>query len=427
MKEAARLQSVLEILTLQSTEKKPLDQICHSYFKTRRYIGSKDRQAIASYVYGIMRHRASCDWLALERGCSPLLAAPSEAARIRLLAYLWIFEKVSRDQMGILFSGEKYAPLKISGREKDLFEKRSQQSPPPPWVEGEFSEWLFPFLKRRFGENLKEEVQAFLRQAPLDLRVNTLKVTREEVFESFKNTKLKVSLTPLSPWGLRCEERETLSQTNAFKEGLFEIQDEGSQLLVKMMEVKPGQTVLDLCAGAGGKTLALAALLQNKGRIVATDIASWRLKRTKTRLKRAGVCNVELREISGFQDKWLKRQTERFDWVLIDAPCSGTGTWRRNPDKKWTLTHQDIVELTALQKQLLEGAASLVKPGGFLVYATCSVLCEENEDIVKFFLKTHPVFSLVPCGLEGQDFLSLSPLKNHTDGFFGAKFEKKKR
>ncbi len=424
MKESARLESVLEILTLHGAEKKPLDQVCHGYFKSRRYIGAKDRHAISAYVYGVMRHRASCDWWALERGLSPLLTIGIEAERIRLLAYLWLFKKVARDKIGILFSGEKYAPKRVSNKEQAIFERLPELKALPPWVEGEFPEWLYPYLKRRFGDKLKEEMQAFLEQASLDLRVNTLKATRKEAHENLTNTGLSVAYSPLSPWGLRIHGRENITQTKAFQEGLLEIQDEGSQLIVKIVDIKPGQVVLDLCAGAGGKTLGLAALLQNKGRIIATDTAGWRLKRAKERLKRAGAFNVELREISGLQDKWLKRQKDRFDRVLVDAPCSGTGTWRRNPDQKWAITHKDIIELSDLQKSMLETAASLVKPGGYLIYATCSLLCEENEDVAMPFLENNPGFTLVPCGLEGAPFLFLSPLQNGTDGFFGAKFKK---
>lgn len=422
MKEAAHLSSTLELLALQETEKKPLDQLCYSYFKSRRYIGSKDRQAISSYVYGLMRHRASCDWWALERGLSPLLMGPLDAARIRLLAYLWLFEKTPRDKVGILFSGEKYAPPRLSDKERSIFEDLPKLDSLPPWVEGEFPEWLYPSLKKRFGERLDPEMKAFLRQAPLDLRVNTLKTTREEALKSLKSECILAEPTPLSPWGLRCKSRENVTQIQVFRKGLVEVQDEGSQLIVHLMDVKPGQTVLDLCAGAGGKTLALAACLQNKGRVIATDTAEWRLKRTKERLKRAGVSNVELRNLTGFQDKWLKRQKDRFDAILVDAPCSGTGTWRRNPDKKWTLTPQDLRELISLQKGLLETAAPLVKPSGTLVYATCSLLREENEDVVEDFLKTHPTFTSALYGLEGKPFLSLSPLQNGTDGFFAAKF-----
>lgn len=424
MKDAARLQSVIEILTLERSEKKPLDQLCHRYFKTHRFIGSKDRQAISALVYNIIRRRASCDWCALQRGVSPLLMTPFEAARIRLISYLWVFDKMPRETFGTLFSGDKYAPGKLSDQERSLFETLPKLKSLPPWVEGEFPEWLFPLLKRHFGNKLKEEIQAFLDMAPLDLRTNLLKATREEALKALKNTGLKVEKTSLSPWGLRLLGRENITQTQAFQKGLVEVQDEGSQLVAELIAPKPGETLLDLCAGAGGKTLALAALLDNKGRVVATDTAAWRLKRTKERLKRAGVFNVELREISGMTDKWLKRQKERFDHVLVDAPCSGSGTWRRNPDQKWTLTEKDLSELTALQQTLLAGAAPLVKSGGSLIYATCSLFCEENEDVVQTFLKSHPTFKIVPCGFKGEKFLSLSPLQHGTDGFFAAKFIK---
>lgn len=422
MKEGARLQSTLEILSIHGESQKPLDHIAHGYFKARRYIGSKDRQAISAFVYGVMRHRASCDWWALERGLSPLLMGPMETARIRLLAYLWVFENVKRETFGILFSGERYSPQRLSDKEEAIFIKLPTLAQKSPWVEGEFPEWLYPFLRRRFGDALKAEMEAFLEQAPLDLRVNTLKATREEALARLNQTGLRVTPTSLSPWGVRCEERENITQTKAFQEGLVDVQDEGSQLVVQLMGAMPGQSILDLCAGAGGKTLGLAACLENKGRIVATDTAGWRLKRTKERLKRAGAFNVELRELSGLQDKWVKRQKERFDHVLVDAPCSGSGTWRRNPDQKWNITLKDIQELTALQISLLDLAAPVVKKGGTLIYATCSLLCEENEDVAACFLKTHPEFTLIPCGLKSEDFLSLSPFQNGTDGFFAAKF-----
>lgn len=356
MKDAARLQSCLEILTLQRDNKNPLDQICHTYYKTRRYIGSKDRQEISALVYGVMRHRGTCDWWALKRGLSPLLMGAYEGARIRLLAYLWLFKSLSRDKFGILFSGEKYAPARLTEREKVIFSDRSDSQSRPPWVEGEFPEWLFPFLKRRFGEALPQEMAAFITQAPLDLRVNTLKAHRDQAKADLEKAGFFFKETPFSSWGLRREKRENMTQTQAFQKGLVEIQDEGSQLVVHLMGVNPGDSVLDLCAGAGGKTLAIAACLENKGRVVATDTALWRLKRAKERLKRAGVFNVDLREISGPSDKWLKRQKGRFDHVLVDAPCSGSGTWRRNPDQKWNVTEKDLEELSSLQKILVDTA-----------------------------------------------------------------------
>ncbi len=424
MKDSARLQSVLDLLIQQETEKKPLDQVCHTYFKSRRYIGSKDRIAISTIIYGIMRHRASCDWWALERGLSPLLMKTQDAARIRLLAYLWVIDHLSREKFGILFSGEKYAPAKLSTKETSLFTELPNLSRLPFWIQYEYPEWIHPFLLRRFGDNLGHEMSRFLEQAPLDLRVNTLKTTREKALSDLKSEGLSFEPTAHSTLGLRHHKREPIAQNQIFQKGHVEVQDEGSQLIVQLMDLKPGQAVLDLCAGAGGKTLAIAAHLENKGRIVATDTAAWRLKRMKERLKRAGVYNAETREITGIQDKWLKRQQNRFDRVLVDAPCSGTGTWRRNPDQKWNLKPQDIQELSQLQKELLAGAAACLKPGGILVYATCSLLMEENEDVAHNFLETHAEFAIVPCGIDHQDFLSLSPHRTETDGFFAAKFQK---
>lgn len=424
MRDGPRLQSVIEILTIHGEEKKPLDQICHTYFKSRRYIGSKDRHDIAGRVYGVTRHRGRCDWWAMESGVSPLLKSPYDAARIRVLSYLWLFEKVARDKIGILFSGEKYSPPRLSDDERLLFEKVPHTEFHLPWVEGDFPEWVFPFLKRRFGEELIPEMKALLLQAPVDLRVNILKATPQEARESLKVEGIETTPTPYSPWGLRKEDRVNISETQVYKNGLVEIQDEGSQIISEKVGVKPGDAVLDLCAGAGGKTLALAALMQNKGRIVATDTAAWRLQRAKERAKRAGAFNIEFRPLSNLQDKWLQRQTERFNHVLIDAPCSGSGTWRRNPDKKWTLTPQDIEELQALQLTLLKASAHLVKIEGRLVYATCSLFCEENEDVVQKFLSSFPNFKIVSSGLEGEKFLNLTPLRHHTDGFFAAILER---
>lgn len=424
MKDSARLQSAIEVLKTHEEQQKPLDQICHTYFKERRYIGSKDRQAISQYVYGVMRRRASCDWWALERGSSPLIMSPLEASRIRILAYLWLHEKMPREKFGILFSGEKYAPPMLNDNEKRLFVELPNFGKLDPWVQFEFPEWLYPYLNRRFGSQLPEEMEALLGQATLDLRVNTLSSTRDAALQELQKEGVQANITLLSPWCLRCEARVPIAQTQPFKEGWIEVQDEGSQLIVQLMDLKPGQAVLDLCAGAGGKTLAIAAQLENRGRIVATDTADWRLKRMKERLKRADVHNVESRPIAGIQDKWLKRQHNRFDRVLIDAPCSGTGTWRRNPDQKWNLKPVDLKELPILQLQLLEGGAKLVKPGGYLIYATCSLLCEENEDVINQFLIANPNFTVIPCGLEQEDFLSLSPYRNQTDGFFAGKLRR---
>jgi 16S rRNA (cytosine967-C5)-methyltransferase len=225
-----------------------------------------------------------------------------------------------------------------------------------------------------------------------------------------------------------------LTAQTAFREGLVEVQDEGSQLLALLTDARPGQAVVDFCAGAGGKTLALAAAMENKGRLVACDVNQRRAERAMLRLRRAGVHNVTRRLLEGESDKWVKRHGGTFDRVLVDAPCSGSGTWRRNPDAKWRLTPAGLDELVSLQGRILDSAARLVRPGGRLVYATCSVLADEDEARVEAFLASHPNFRLIPlpevwsaavggaCPVEGP-MLRLTPARTNTDGFFAAVME----
>jgi 16S rRNA (cytosine967-C5)-methyltransferase len=253
--------------------------------------------------------------------------------------------------------------------------------------------------------------------------------------------------TPWSPLGLRVTKRVPLATTAAFKAGLVEVQDEGSQLAALLADARPGMRVVDFCAGAGGKTLALAGQMQNRGKLVACDTAAWRLERAGQRLRRAGISNVERRPLSTERDPWVKRHAPKgkeggFDRVFVDAPCLGVGSWRRNPDGKWRMSPGDLAELVLRQRDILASAARLVKPGGRLVYATCSLLREENEDQVEGFLAGNPDFALVPAaraweetiggptpvsdGPAGEDYLRLTPARHGTDGFFLALFERHK-
>jgi 16S rRNA (cytosine967-C5)-methyltransferase len=268
------------------------------------------------------------------------------------------------------------------------------------------------------------------QEAALDLRVNTLKATRDEVLASLKGEGLDASPTLLSPLGVRLPARIALGAHEGFKSGLFEVQDEASQVCAWLVDAQPGETVIDLCAGAGGKTLALAASMKNKGRLVACDVSVGRLERSKLRLRRAGVHNATLRIIEE-SDKWLKRQAGTFDRVLVDAPCSGTGAWRRNPDARWHLSPENLKNLTKTQDGLLDRGARLVKPGGQLIYATCSLLSEENTARIDAFLARNDTFHIrpvhgvwqlvfdVPCPSDGP-FLTLTPARHGTDGFFVA-------
>ncbi len=256
--------------------------------------------------------------------------------------------------------------------------------------------------------------------APLDLRVNIIKATRDDMLAALQKFGLQAELCTLSPWGIRIYDRPSLADIKMLKDGLIDIQDEGSQLIAKIVDAQPGERVVDFCAGAGGKTLAIAAMMQNKGRVIACDIMEKRLMKSSERFRRAGLHNIELRVLTGTRDPWVKKHKASFDRVLVDAPCSGTGTWRRNPDARWRNLGPPLADLLKTQAEILDSAARLVKPGGRLIYATCSLLPAENEEQVEAFLAAHPEFSLFPCGLGDTAYLSLTPAQHGTDGFFGA-------
>ena len=249
----------------------------------------------------------------------------------------------------------------------------------PRAVANDLPDWLEPYLERVFGKSLEREMAALNAPAPIDLRVNLLKTDRETARRALAAEGVRAEPTPWSPLGLRLSERMPLSGLTAFKDGLVEVQDEGSQLAALLADARPGMRVVDFCAGAGGKTLALAAGMDNRGQLVACDVSARRLERAAQRLRRAGVSNVERRALASERDKWVKRHAGGFDRVLVDAPCIGTGTWRRNPDAKWRSRPEDLAELIERQQQILRSAARLVRPGGRLVYATCSLLREEDE------------------------------------------------
>jgi 16S rRNA (cytosine967-C5)-methyltransferase len=292
----------------------------------------------------------------------------------------------------------------------------------PDAVRYEVPDWLLPRLADRFGPALTRELTALLEPAPLDLRVNLLKSSREKARQALAAEGIETEPTPLSPWGLRSPGRRPVTTGAAFRAGLVEIQDEGSQLVALQADARPGMRVADLCAGAGGKTLAMAMTMENRGHILACDVSAARLESSVRRLRRAGVHNVE-RHFLTAGDKALKRRGSSFDRVLVDAPCTGTGTWRRNPDARHRLTEADLAQLLPKQAALLETAARLVRIGGRLIYATCSLLFEENEAQVSGFAAGHPAFTIRPCS--GGDFMSLTPARDGTDGFFVAVLERR--
>jgi 16S rRNA (cytosine967-C5)-methyltransferase len=422
-----RLAAVLELLGEIDQSARPADLVAGAYLKARRYIGAKDRRAIADRVWGILRRRARLDWWLRREAREP-------TPRMRLLADLALADHLKPEAAAADFTGGTHGANTLAPDEwallqalkgRDLFHHDM-----PAWVRGEYPEWLEPRLAALFGDGLATEMGALRDEAPVDLRVNTLKVDREQARARLAAEGLDAEPTPLSPIGLRLPARAALAAQPAFREGLVEVQDEGSQLVALLTDARPGQAVVDYCAGAGGKTLALAATMANKGRLVACDVNSRRAERAGLRLRRAGVHNVTRRLLEGEHDRWVKRQAGSFDRVLVDAPCSGSGTWRRNPDAKWRLTPQGLDELLAVQWTILASAARLVRPGGRLVYATCSLLAEENEMQVDRLLEggrfrrlsvaelwTGMVGSA--CPVAGPD-LRLTPARHHTDGFFAA-------
>lgn len=426
MTPAARLQAVLELLTLVDSVPRPADALISGYFRARRYIGSKDRGAVAAQTYAVMRHQARLDWWLRKYTREP-------APRWRLLAYLRLAEGVKINGIEALCDGGKFAPAPLDNDERSFLQRLEGHTlhhpDMPDAVTGECPDWAAESLRLRFGKDFGREMAAMLTPAPLDLRINPLKIAREDSFAALKGHALAVELCPYSPWGLRVAERPALNQIALLKDGALEIQDEGSQLVALLVDAKPGERVVDFCAGAGGKTLAVAAQMRNKGRVIACDVLANRLKRSAERFRRAGLHNIEVKPLTTEHDPWVKRHKGGFDRVLVDAPCSGTGTWRRNPDARWRTLGPGLEALLPLQASILESAARLVKAGGRLVYATCSLLPEENERQIEKFLAAHTDFSLLPVQEAAQNlptlpdtgsYLALTPAQHGTDGFFAA-------
>lgn len=433
MTPAARLQAVIDLLTEIDTTPRPADAVMSAFFRARRYIGAKDRNAVAETVYAILRRHARLGWWLEREGVA---ATP----RARLIANAILAEGKRAATVDELFSGGKFAPAALDADERKLvkaLDTHTLDHPAmPECVRVECPPWAEAPLRGALGERFGVEMAALLDAAPLDLRVNPVKASRDSAKAALEKAGIGAEPTRWSPFGLRVKGRPPLATVDAFKNGLVEIQDEGSQLVALAVAPKPGQQVVDFCAGAGGKTLALAAMMNNKGRVVACDVLDKRLKRAAERFRRAGLHNIEPHPLTSERDPWVKRHKRKFDRVLVDAPCSGTGTWRRNPDSRWRQLGPGLEQLVPLQASILDSAARLVKPGGRLVYATCSILPDENENQVARFLETHPDFAVKPVaevwGEEGfgpapaaGPYLRLLPGRHDTDGFFAAVLERR--
>jgi len=468
MTPGARTQAAIELIgqilqAWQSEKRIPADKLLEGYFKSHRYIGSKDRGAIAELVYWVLRHKASLEWwIAKVEGDMHARAMVITALMLRKEFTVHELMAMTQDSQYSLPSltpaevkrCEKLtnpSPVSGGGREGVPQEKSSPvthplPNPPPETGEGitrndmpdhvrlNYPEWLDAKLRESFGDKFEVAMRTLNEQAPTDLRVNTLKTTREELLAELRKEGFECEPGTFSPVGIRLAKRGPIFATPVFKLGHFEVQDEGSQMVAALVDAAPGHKVIDFCAGAGGKTLAMAAAMKNKGRVLAWDTSEKRLGQMKDRLKRAGVDNVQTHAITSEHDAFIKRHKETADRVLVDAPCSGTGTWRRNPDLKWRFTPQDLEEVMEVQQAILQSAVRLVKPGGRLVYATCSILKDENERQIERLLKTINNFRVV-CARKVWDknpinetdevsFLWVTPHEDGVDGFFGAVLER---
>lgn len=391
MKFPARLKSVIDITASYDCDQtsQPLDRFLREYFRTRRYMGSKDRHFIKEQTYAYFRHKAQIEWWAEQQVLYPKAD--------NLVAIFFILKKeFPFDEIIEAYGIDKYAPEKLTDstiEKLNPFKKEDFLSPKQPdATQANCPKWIYKSLKDSFGE-YKEELSILNEKAPFDIRVNTLKSSVEEFKKWLEDRAYDFEQSKISDLGFRLSKDEPIGEWDIFKKGWVEVQDFGSQILSLAADVKPGERIVDFCAGAGGKTLALAAMMKNKGQIYACDVSEKRLQRTKKRLKRAGIDNVRLQTLTSERDKWVKKHQKQFDCVLLDVPCSGTGTWRRNPESRWRFQPSQLDELQQIQQNILESACRLVKEGGRLIYSTCSYLKQENEDQIEKFLTDHPEFT----------------------------------
>ncbi len=438
MTPGARVAATIELLDeIVSLAERPADLVANAYFRNRRFIGGGDRRTISDRAWGILRRYGQLSWW-LDR-----TRHPDRGGRALVAADLILVDGLGMRDMEAMFDGGRYRPAMLDEAEYRALRQMEGHSLPhpeqPDWVRLNVQEWVVPHLQEAYGSGWGREIAALETPPPVDLRVNRLKATVEQARAALAREGVETEPMRFAPDGLRLRRRLSVVAGDAFKNGLVEIQDEGSQIVAALIDARPGMQIVDYCAGAGGKTLAIAAGMNNKGRVVAMDVLETRLDRSAQRLRRAGVHNVERRTIDADSRKWLKRQAGNFDRVLVDAPCTGTGTWRRNPDGRWTLRPTDLEELLPKQAAILDAASKLVRPGGGLVYATCSVLPAENERQVEAFLQRHPDFEAVPIGTLWRDtlpteppadlldapYLRLSPARHGTDGFFAATLVRK--
>lgn len=430
MTPGARVSAAIEVLTDVFTHKRPASEALKHWGVTHRFAGSGDRAAIGNLVFDALRNRASSAAVMEDDG--------PRAVLLRTLVTRWT---LTPEEVAALADGGPHAPPPLSDAELAGL-RRSIPADAPAYIRGDYPEWLAPACERAFGNRAAAEGAALAQRAPVDLRANTLKADRDKVVKALR--RFDAAPTPHAPHGVRIAQGPGPAARSPHIEaepghgkGWYEVQDEGSQLAVLLSGAAPKQQVLDLCAGAGGKTLALAAEMGNTGQLYAYDSDRLRLRPIFERLKRAGVRNVQV--LPGAEPQGLAALEGRMDLVLVDAPCTGSGVWRRRPDAKWRLRPEMLETRLADQRTVLDQAAPLVKPGGRLAYVTCSLLPAENGEQIESFLGRHPQFRILPWRalwerkIEGaapasadgsEDTLLMTPLSHGTDGFFVAVMER---
>ncbi len=424
MHPSARIAAAIEVLDDLETRRRPAADALKDWGLAHRFAGSKDRAAIASLVYDALRRRASARWI-----------MNAETPRAEMIGALLLARGHTPEQISAAFSGEGHSPAPLSEAELSAL-AAADLAGAPDWTRGDFPEWLSAHFARAFGERAAEEGRALAARAPLDLRANALKATREQALAELEH--LGAQPCRHAPFGVRIAQgadgrAPALSAEPAYVRGLVEIQDEGSQIAARIARARPGEQVLDLCAGGGGKTLALAGDMDNRGQIYATDSDGRRLTPIFARLERAGARNVQVRAPRGPDRDPVGDLAGACDLVLVDAPCTGTGTWRRNPDAKWRIRPGALEQRLKAQDEVLARAAGYVKPGGRLVYVTCSLLVEENEDRIAAFCGQHGDFiaesatesldrgelpTLADAASPHGPGLRLTPARHDTDGFY---------
>ncbi len=429
MRPSAHYQSILELLPEIHNPKIPLDIYLERYFRERRFMGSKDRKAISTGLYDIVRN-----WAYIRKSFEKL-PQHSITDRLSLISYMILIKKLSQNDFKDLFCGDTYGLLPLMPEEeliaKDLYDSCSFAIEHSLESYANIPSWMGDsrLYADTFSENLQDELKALNEPASVDIRVNTSKTSTNNLLESLTNTlNANVSRIHLTRNGIRIQGRPILHTLKEFKDGHFEIQDAGSQIIVELIQMSTPQNILDYCAGAGGKTLYLAELLNNSGNITATDISSLRLSEAKKRARRAGIHSIHFPAFEQLNSPAF--QTQSFDCVVVDVPCTGSGTLRRKPELRWRLTRDDIQKMSELQSKVIKKAASFVSVGGELAYITCSLFRAENEDVIKDFLDNNPDFCLQDGterarNLFGKSmlfkkgpFIHLSPYQTNTDGFF---------